>query len=142
MCHPPTHPTPPTHLPVQVRGERLHLVPRTRRCAAEKVKRGTRWEHALLLLPARVDGQKQGAQGQLMQWGLTLPHFTSALRCTRTTHPATHPHSPLPHHLSACPTSAMRREGGTVDTSLDSACASCARRLSRRVLPYSSRASK
>ncbi len=34
--------------------------------------------------------------------------------------------------------SAMSREGGTVVTSCDSACASCARRFSFGVLPYTS----
>lgn len=42
------------------------------------------------------------------------------------------------HHLSACPMRAMSRDGGTVDTSCDIACAICARRLSFGVSPYTS----
>jgi len=41
-------------------------------------------------------------------------------------------------HSSAWPISAISREGGTVVTSCDSACASCARRFSFGVLPYTS----
>jgi hypothetical protein len=42
------------------------------------------------------------------------------------------------HHLSACPMRAMSRDGGTMVTSDDSACAICARRLSFGVAPYTS----
>lgn len=48
----------------------------------------------------------------------------------------------LTHHLSAWPTSAMRREGGTMTTSWLSACASAPRRLSLDMLPYRSRTSR
>ncbi len=44
----------------------------------------------------------------------------------------------MPHQSSAWPMSAMSREGGTVVTSCDSACASCARRFSFGVAPYTS----
>ena len=42
------------------------------------------------------------------------------------------------HHLRAWPMRAMRRLGGTVETSCEMACASCARRFSLGVLPYTS----
>ena len=82
----------------------------------------------------RGRGWDQGAGQTYRDTSLVLPTGHRQARHAQ--------HRLATHHLSAWPTSAMSRDGGTVLTSLLSECASWARRLSRGVPPYSSRASK
>jgi hypothetical protein len=141
---PPTTTTTTSPRPNHLRGVRLDLVARAVGGAAEQIKRSARRQQALRLLPAGGGregaagaGRGQGAAGVSGRGRGRRPAICHGEAHAKPTGTRFHPslRGPPPHHLSACPTSAMSRDGGTITTSWLSACASAPRRLSFEVPP-------
>ena len=143
---------------VQRRRVRLHLVALPLRLAPEQVERRARRQQALVLLPAHGGSHRalrqgrpcmlpdrppapalrscrKGMQRQTRINSISTPKIAATLLKLAV---SLLPHDKAAHHFRACPMSAMSRDGGTIVTSEDSACAICARRLSFGIAPYTS----